>query len=223
MHIKEESQNCAPGGSFRIKARPGDTICAGSDRAEQAFTLIELLVVIAVIAVLAALLLPALGRAKEAGRGAACISNLRQIGVALQLYVQENRNRLPIIEDQSLTNSIEPNRPDLVLSNELGNVKVLRCPSDKWPAGKRKLLARAESTFFDQTGSSYSWNFLLNGQDADHIKVFGMNFDPHQIPLMFDKEAFHAARGAKKEKNYLYGDDHIKNLLAIEGTLPPGP
>src|SRR5262245_41839069 len=55
-----------------------------------AFTLIELLVVIAIIALLAALLLPGFGRAKEAGRGAACISNLRQIGFALQLYLQDN-------------------------------------------------------------------------------------------------------------------------------------
>jgi prepilin-type N-terminal cleavage/methylation domain-containing protein len=184
-----------------------------------AFTLVELLVVIAIVATLAALLLPTLGRAKESGRGAACISNLRQIGVALQLYVQENNNHLPIMEDQPLSTTNEVHRPDLVLSNELGNVNILKCPSDKWPADKVRLFPQMGPTFFEQTGSSYSWNFLLNGQNADHLKIFGMNFDPHQIPLMFDKQGFHAARGAKKEVNYLYGDDHIKNLLAIEGTV----
>ncbi len=59
------------------------------------FTLIELLVVISIISVLAALLLPALARAKELGRKAVCLSNLRQVGIALQGYAEENEDRIP--------------------------------------------------------------------------------------------------------------------------------
>jgi prepilin-type N-terminal cleavage/methylation domain-containing protein/prepilin-type processing-associated H-X9-DG protein len=197
-----------PGAS--TSARSAHFALAGAGgRRSASFTLIELLVVLAIVAVLAGVLLPVIGRTKEHGRAAACLSNLRQVGLALQLYVQDNDNRLPVMYDALFGSSAPPgaSRPaiDLVLSNHLGSPQVLRCPSDR-------------SGAFEQTRSSYSWNVLLNGQDADRLRVLGMDFDPHNIPVVFDKEGFHRARGQGREVNYLYADGHIQNLLVIEGT-----
>ncbi len=171
--------------------------------------MIELLVVIVIIGILAGLLLPVFSRAKETARGTLCLSNLRQVGTALQLYVQDNRNRMPFMYDYlaptnglPVTNNLRT--VDIVLTNYLGATNILKCPSDR-------------EGVFEQTRSSYGWNVLLNGQDADRIRVLNLNFDPSRIPVMFDKEGFHKARGDGRGVNYLYADGHIKNLLTIQG------
>lgn len=64
-------------------------------RNARGFSLVELLVVIAIIAILAALLLPILQSARERGRRTACLSNLKQIGLALQLYGRDSDDYFP--------------------------------------------------------------------------------------------------------------------------------
>ena len=174
-----------------------------------AFTLLELLIVIAILALLASLLLPALSRGRESARAAACISNLHQIGVGLQMYVSDNQNRLPVMFDWSADQATNTNGPPInrVLARDVGSTNVFRCPSDK-------------ADVFQTTGSSYSWNVLLNGQNADHLHLLGLDFGPTQVPLVFDKQDFHRSRGNGKGINYLYADQHLKNLLEIQGPIP---
>jgi len=72
----------------------GESTLSGGTTMHKAITLIELLVVIAIIAILMAVLMPALHRAREQGRRAACLSNLKQLSLAWLMYADENDDRL---------------------------------------------------------------------------------------------------------------------------------
>ena len=94
---------------------------------KKGFTLIELLVVIAIIGVVASLLAPVVGKAREGARRSQCANNLRQIGIAMYLYIDEHQSTFPPLLSSSGVrwyNALEP--------TYLDNKDVFRCPNYKY-------------------------------------------------------------------------------------------
>lgn len=148
---------------------PNRSTWCDSLRAIPGFTLIEMLVVMAIISILAALLLPALTKGKERALRTVCLSNLRQIGEGFHLYANSHNGRTPmhVSTNEGGTREIAissgerlPNLDSLriapvhfaAMKNELGNGKILRCPSTKGPPSKssfNEITTRELSYFLD--------------------------------------------------------------------------
>ncbi len=136
-------------------------------RPASGFTLIELLVVIAIIAMLASLLMPAIQTATQKAKAAKCLSNMRQIGIAVQQYIADpdSGGMFPPIYNTGTTNAAVGStsasdsalQPLNCLSNYGVTMALLTCPADPQP---------------DPAYGSYIWSPVLQGELPQNVQIF---------------------------------------------------
>lgn len=181
----------------------------GVTRVGTAFTLIELLVVIAILAILASLLLPALGAAKAKARRTACLSNLRQIGIAIQNYADQSDGKIPYgPQAPPFTSPLDlypstgaptslislssgaPVALGLLLSQQLGDQpKVLFCPGNDQPLDAIAQLANVGSRqaqcsyYYRHGGNTQLFDNPYSNNVPNHIQLDRLGDNRNGLPI----------------------------------------
>jgi prepilin-type N-terminal cleavage/methylation domain-containing protein/prepilin-type processing-associated H-X9-DG protein len=156
------------------------------------FTLTEMLVVLAITGTLVGFGYPVTLSFIAKSREAACLTQLRSLGVALQTYLQEHNDKMPELAASRASKMEDLPVLETVLLPYLEAPDAFRCPADK--------------AQFEKSGSGYLWNSTQNGLHVSQLSFFGIKDQPDKIPLIADKESWHPGG-----TNFLYADSSSSN------------
>jgi len=176
-----------------------DRSAARPSRARRAFTIIELLVVIGIIGILAAMIVPAVSHARGMAWRANCQSNLRSLGVALRVYLNQNNDVMPIAAQMPSLNLTDEPRIADVLGRFLDDRGVFKCPSD------------TQENFFASEGSSYEYHSMLGGRRVSE-SFLTQHWGESKTFVLYDYRPFHGTAGDPGAANYLFADGHVGDL-----------
>jgi len=176
----------------------------------RAFSLIELIVVIAIIAILTSFAMPVIGSMIERGRSAKCLNNLRQIGTAVQQYVNENDYRFPLIETEPPTIG-NGGVPALQALEPYGVTQAtLTCPTDA--AGTNSVA---------QYGTSYHFSPALQEELASNVNIYTRRgtfqvSNIGRLTVASDFTGVHTRRTTEEDTPYLKKG---MNVLKADGRV----
>jgi prepilin-type N-terminal cleavage/methylation domain-containing protein len=205
-----------------------------------AFSLVELLVVIGIIGVLLALLMPALARARQQANSVKCQSNLRQIGLALQIYSENYKGWLypvgaPGPGGVPRTLGLEPGLPkeqrwpSLVFEPPVWNPPIMLCPTDFEPAEEhsyvlnKHLADRGVKFGRSRVGQLDSTQVVVMGEKVSRQGDYYMSRDTAFGPSEFTRVVEPYRHGPRLGSNYLYLDKHVSTTPPNEALMGLDP
>ena len=175
------------------------------------FTLLELLIVIGIIAVLMGILLPVIAKARESSRRTVCLSNLRQIALAMNTYADHHKGRLPNGNPPQTPNDYDATNAVLVRLNQdyVKSPAVFHCPSDEDPIPEA--IATADQTLPNSARVSYDfysiWWMPEFGPKLWRVTEAPIGWDLNGgDPNPLNKDRNHGPAGG----NVVFGDSHAE-------------